>query len=191
MQLTKTTLNRLLFAAVNAAGVVLLYVVAVSPLASALSDQRARLDQLGLRQSHYEVLIDQQAHVESLLATLRAGRQAAAFLPGDSEAAASAQLQARLKQIAQQAGVHVQSVQGLDRRDVQDTRYLGAHLSIVGPIATIHAALDAIETGVPYLFVGSLTIRAPAIPAGVAPSQEADLDAQLDVYGATHVGPAP
>jgi hypothetical protein len=134
-----------------------------------------------------QALADREKDVQRLVSDAEAGRELAVFLPGRTDGAASASLQARLKQLAEQAGARVQSIQGLDRRDIGGTNYLGSHLALSGPITAIYGALAAIEASTPYLFVTSISIRAPAMSPDAGQTQDVELNAQLDIFGAMNV----
>ena len=180
-------LNRAAFLAVTLLAAALLYLMVIAPIADVLASQRDELQQSTSQIARLQNLVNQQGHISELAEKTRLGQQSQVFLTGGSAGAASADLQERIKQICARVGASVQSIQGLDDRDAGGIRYFGAHLAMSGPIATIKAALSAIEGELPYLFVDNLTIRAPAQPPGGTPSQEPALDAQLDIYGATNV----
>lgn len=180
-------LNRAAFVAVTLLGVALLYLLVFAPVADMLASQRNELQQSTSQVARLHNLVNQQGRIRELAEKTRLGQQSQIFLTGASEGAASADLQERIKQICARAGTSMQSIQGLDVRNIGGIRYFGAHLSMSGPIAAIKTALSSIEGDLPYLFVDTLTIRAPAQSLGGAPTQEAALDVQLDIYGATNV----
>lgn len=179
--------NRAAFLAVTLLGVMLLYLLVLAPVADMLASQQNELQQSTSQVARLQNLVIQQGRISELAEKTRLGQQSQIFLTGGSEGAASADLQERIKQICARAGASVQSIQGLDNRAVGGIRYFGAHLSMSGPIKAIESTLSSIEGELPYLFVDTLTIRAPAQPSGGTPTQEAALDVQLDIYGATNV----
>ena len=182
-----TYFNRAAFLAVTLLGVTLLYLVIFAPVADMLASQRNELQQSTSQVARLQNLVNQQGRISELAEKTRLGQQGQIFLTGGSEGAASADLQERIKQICARAGASVQSIQGLDVRDIGGIRYFGAHLAMSGPIAAIKTTLSSIEGELPYLFVDTLTVRAPAQPPGGTATQEAALDVQLDIYGATNV----
>jgi general secretion pathway protein M len=116
------------------------------------------------------------------------------FLIGTNEGVIVADLQTRLKNVAEAAGARLRSVQSLPAKTREEVHYVGARLDVYGPVAAIQRTLHAVETGKPYLFVDAAVIRAaPPVNAGPnAAAQEPVIDAQLDVFGAVHVkGRAP
>jgi hypothetical protein len=160
----------------------LIYVLAVHPIVSLFSEQIDRLSQARITLSKYRVIAKREETIRAAAARTDEVTSSATFLQGASEGAASASLQARLKAIAAQAGAHVQSVRALEPVTEGSVRYLKAHLELAGPVAAVYATLRAIEGGQPYLFVGQALLRMSA-GAGILPTQEPSIEAQLDVYG--------
>lgn len=179
-------LRRCVFVGVNMGSLALIYFLAVQPLVSLFSDQADRLSQARTTLSKYRVIADREETVRAVAARADEVTSSATFLQGASEGAASANLQARLKAIADQAGANVQSVRALEPAAEGGVRYLKAHLEIAGPVAAIYATLQAIEGREPYLFVGQTLLRMPAGRPGILPMQEPSIEAQLDVYGPVH-----
>jgi len=113
------------------------------------------------------------------------------FLLGTNEGVVVADLQTRLKAIAEAAGARLRSVQSLPAKTRAEVRYVGARLDVYGPVAAIQRTLHTVEAGTPYLFVDAAVVRAapPVNTQGVAhaPAQEPVIDAQLDVFGAVQL----
>jgi hypothetical protein len=176
-------MQRGLFLGVNLCLLVAIYLLAIRPVLSLLSDQTDRLVQARAALSHYAAIAAQETAVRNKAA--RAGDEAtsSAFLQGTSAGAINAGLQAHLKAIADQAGARVQSVRALEPGNDHDIRYLGAHLELAGSIAAIYATLQAIEDREPYLFIDTASLRMPAAAPGTSPAQEPSIEAQFDIYG--------
>lgn len=175
-------LRRCVFVGINIGALALIYVLAVHPIVSLFSEQIDRLSQARITLSKYRVIAKREETIRAAAARTDEVTSSATFLQGASEGAASASLQARLKAIAAQAGAHVQSVRALEPVTEGSVRYLKGHLELAGPVAAIYATLRAIEGGKPYLFVGQALLRMSA-GAGILPTQEPSIEAQLDVYG--------
>jgi hypothetical protein len=105
------------------------------------------------------------------------------FLTGKTDGAIAAELQARLKGIAQAAGAKVRSIRSLQPKADGRSRHVGAHIEILGPIAAIHRAIHAIETAKPYLFVTGGTIRLVPPAGSAGKPHEPLIEAQLDIFG--------
>ena len=175
--------RRGVFVGVNLCLMLALYLLTIRPLVTLLGDQADRLAQARAALARYGAIAARETAVRAAAAHAGDAASSAAFLQGTSDGAISAGLQARLKTVADQAGARVQSVRALEPVTDHDIRYLGAHLELTGPIAAIHATLQAIEDRQPYLFVDTAALRMPAAPAGVAPAQEPSVEAQFDIYG--------
>jgi hypothetical protein len=177
--------RRCLFIGLNIGLLTLLYVLTIQPLVGLLYDQAERLSLARSTLSKYRVIADRDETVRAAAARASELVSSTSFLQGASEGAANANLQARLKAIAEQAGARVQSVRALESVTDGGIRYLKAHLELAGPVAAIYATLRAIEGRQPYLFVGQVLLRMLANRAD-GPTQEPTIEAQLDVYGAVH-----
>jgi hypothetical protein len=107
------------------------------------------------------------------------------YLPGPNDGVAVANLQARLRSLAQLNGAMLRSIQGLPARNEGATRFIGARLDVSGTIQAVHRLVFAIEDARPYLFIGSATLRMPqhGVNPNAAPA-EAVIEAQLEVIGA-------
>lgn len=176
-------MRRGLFVGVNLCLLVAVYLLAIRPAVLLLSDQAGRLAQARATLSHYRAIAARDAAVRSYAAHAGDAASSGAFLQGTSDGVINADLQARLKAVADQAGARVVSVRALEPSTDRDTRYLGAHLELTGPVAAIYTALQAIEGREPYLFVDTASLRMPATPPGMAPAQEPSIEAQFDIYG--------
>jgi Type II secretion system (T2SS), protein M subtype b len=183
MRVDRRHLRRALFIGVNLCSALAVYGVAIQPVIGLFSDQADRLTQARAALARYRAVASHEAAAQEAAARAGAGPYAAVFLPGTSEGAISAGLQAGLKAIADRASAHVQSVRAIEPRVENGIRHVGAHLELTGPIGAIKAALDAIEGSVPYLFIDAVSMRMPAAPPGIIVMQEPAIEAQIDVYG--------
>ena len=67
-----------------------------------------------------------------------------------------ADLQTRLKAIAEAAGARLRSVQSLPPKTKDEVRYVGARLDVYGTVEAIQRTVYAVEAGKPYLFVDQI-----------------------------------
>jgi hypothetical protein len=178
-------LRRCLFIGINAGFVTLCYILTIQPLIGLISDQAERLSLARSTLSKYRLIAGREDMVRAAAARADEVVSSTSFVQAASEGAANANIQARLKGIAEQAGARVQSIRALEPVIEGDIRYLKAHLELAGPVAAIYATLRAVEGRQPYLFVGQVLLRMQANRAD-APSQEPTIEAQLDVYGPVH-----
>jgi hypothetical protein len=171
------------FVGVNIGVLTIIFLLFIQPIALFFSDQADRLIQARATLSKYRTIADREEYVRAAATRASDATGSAAFVQGASDGAASANLQARLKAIADQAGARVQSVRALEPANEGRLRYLKAHLELVGSVAAVYATLRAIEGREPYLFVGQALLRMPVAAPGTLPTQEPSIEAQLDVYG--------
>jgi general secretion pathway protein M len=109
------------------------------------------------------------------------------FLAGKTDGAIGAELQARLKGIAEAAGAKVRSIRGLPPKTDGRSRYVGSHIEVLGSVAAIQRAIHAVETAKPYLFITSGTMRLAPPVGPVGTPHEPLIEAQLDIFGAMRV----
>jgi hypothetical protein len=113
--------------------------------------------------------------------------QPQAFLEGESEAIALANLQAMLAGLVSDSGARLRSARTLPARDRSDVRFIGTQLQLSGNIDAVQRLIHAIETRVPYLIVEGLQIVPTSAASGEVPASGTtgpQLDARIDVIGA-------
>jgi general secretion pathway protein M len=141
--------------------------------------------------ARFAAVAGQQGRVEAAAHEADAQAENGEFLVGTNEGVIVADLQTRLKTIAEAGGARLRSVQSLPPKTRDEVRYVGARLDISGPLAAIQRTLHAVEAGTPYLFVDAAVVRvAPPTNAVALPNataQEPVIDAQLDVFGAVQL----
>jgi hypothetical protein len=109
------------------------------------------------------------------------------FLAGKTDGAIGAELQARLKGIAEAAGAMVRSIRGLQPRTDGQLKFVGSHIEVLGPVAAIQRAIHTMEATKPYLFITSGTMRLVPSVGPVGTPQEPQIEAQLDIFGVVRV----
>lgn len=147
-------------------------------------NQRALLGRLS-------AIANQEAAVRGLANQTEANDDPTEFLRGPNEGVISADLQTKLKALAQAANARLRSVRALSPRTEDDVRFIGAQIEVTGTHRAIYQAVNAIETAKPYLFVVGATIKPIAQmtvrPANGRISEEPTIDAQLDIIGAVQL----
>jgi hypothetical protein len=175
-----------LFAAFNLAVLLVVHVAIVRPTYALLTAQAVRLDERAGELTRYQAFAEQENRARTLLGRAQDESAASIFLVGSDEGAGSAALQARLKEVNENAGLQIRSIAALEPFSQNGVRYLGAQIDVSGPIAAVYDAPRNLESGVaPALYVKALTIRALATVDDSIPLQEPELNAQIEVYGAT------
>ncbi len=106
------------------------------------------------------------------------------FLSGPNENVINADLQTRLKTVAEAADARLRAVQSLPPRTRDLTKYSGSRVEIYGSLQSIQRTVFAVESAKPYLLIVGASIK--ALPSSARPGvpEEPIIQAQLDVFGA-------
>jgi general secretion pathway protein M len=184
--------RRVLFVAGNLAACVLTACTMVLPIYGLFAERDEQiLDKLKVL-ARLDAIAAQEKNVQSILSDTSAQMRSGEFLVGPNENVISADLQARLKTLAEAAGAKSRAVQALPVRTVDQIRYSGARIEIFGSLQSIQRAVHAIESAKPYLFTSGAAIKLQTPLVGrQGLQQEPVLQAQLDVFGAKPAGHEP
>jgi general secretion pathway protein M len=168
----------------------------VMPVQAFFAERDAQIASQRTLLARFAAVAGQQTRVEAAARAADTQVENGEFLVGTNEGVIVADLQTRLKAMAEAGGVRLRSVQSLPPKTRDEVRYVGARLDISGPLAAIERTLHAVEAGRPYLFVDAAVVRvapptnAPGPPNATA--QEPVIDAQVDIFGAVQLkGRAP
>jgi general secretion pathway protein M len=179
------------FVAGNFAVALVLAVSVIMPVHAFFAERDAQIASQRALLARFAAIAGQQARVETAAHDADAQVEQGEFLVGTNEGVIVADLQTRLKTMAEAAGARLRSVRSLPAKTREEVRYVGARLDVYGPLAAIQRTLYAVESGKPYLFVDAAAVRAaPAVnPAALpnAAAQEPVIDAQFDVFGPVHL----
>ncbi len=174
--------RRAAFAGVNLLALLLFYLVFIEPArrmiatgAEAIAERRQTLARYASVVAHEE-----QIHAYAQQVSDINGR--GELFDGDSDGVIDANLQARLKTIAEAAQVSVRSIQTLPPKPFQGITLVGARLDVMGSYENIHALARALEGEPPLLIITAASIRSQALLWG-APQQADEIEAQFDVFG--------
>ncbi len=175
--------RRAIFIGVNLLALLLAYLIFVEPFrrmialnAEAIAERRQTL-------ARYEAVAAHEAQIQAYAQQVADINGRGELFDGDSEGVISANLQARLKTIAEQAQVTVRSIQMLPEKSYEGVTLVGARLDVVGAYENIHALARALEGEPPLLLIMAGTMRGQAMLWGAAPQQSEEIEAQFDVFG--------
>lgn len=133
-------------------------------------------------------IVAQETNIQAIASDTKAQLQSGEFLNGANENVIGADLQTRLKALTEAAGTRSRTIQALPVKAVDQLRYAGSRIDIVGPIQSIQRAVHAIEIAKPYLFItAAAVIRNVPVAGRPGVVEEPAIVAQLDVYGAVQV----
>ncbi|MBR1201861.1 MULTISPECIES: type II secretion system protein GspM [unclassified Bradyrhizobium] len=182
--------RQLLFIAGNLVACALVAGIVVIPIVTFFTDRDSRIAEQQKVLARLSAISAQAAAVQSIVSDTKAQMQGGEFLTGPNESVISADLQTRLKALAEAAGARLRAVQALPVKVSDQIRYSGSRIEIFGPLQSILRAVHAIENAKPYLFVSGATLK--MVPAtGQGGIQEPGIQAQLDIFGAIQVGGQP
>jgi hypothetical protein len=184
------SIRRLAFAGLNLGLLLVLYATLVQPRVSSHAANADRLRDLRQSVGRFKAVAAKEDSVKDLIARAKAAPASGEFWAGAGEAAISAALQARLRDMAEATGVRLRSLRGLPIADQQGVRSLTIRIEANGALDAIQGLLTAIETETPFLFVGALALRQGVLSGPAGPQSEPILDLQLDVTGLVREGGA-
>jgi hypothetical protein len=176
--------HRVAFLACNLGGVALI-TAALAPIYDLLAERDAQIAQKLDNLSRFQSIVALDGDVQAASRQPEEQQDRGEFLSGPNEAIIGADLQTRLKAIAERSGVRIRTIQGQPAKSSGPLRYIGVQLTITGNIQRIRDALYEIESGKPYLFITNASLK--LVPFATS-SEEPVIEAGLDVAGASSTG---
>lgn len=169
-----------LLVAIIAAGIALIAL----PLWIAHRHYDEALEDIDRRLVRYERLAAARPALQQKLEAVRAIGSRKYFLKASAPSLSAAEIQERARQFVEGNGGRLISVQVAQPRDDGRFRQVTVTVQANANIAATRKILHSLESGEPYLFVDSFTIRAQ-VPPGFkpAPGFEPEMFIQLDVSG--------
>ena len=179
--------RRALFVLANLAACAVIVGFMIVPACTLFTEREYRIEEKRKVLARLTAIAAQADKVRSIALDTKSQMQSGEFLVGPSENVVSADLQAKLKSIAETGGARTRAVQALPPRTLDQIRYGGSRIEISGSLQSIVKTVHTLESSKPYLFisVAVLKILPPTRPGG---SEEPVVQAQLDIFGAMQVG---
>jgi len=179
--------RRALFFGGNLVALLLAYLLLVAPIRGYLADRTDEISQRQTTLARYEFVSRQEEAVKAFAKQVAESNARGELIGGDSAGIVNANLQARLKALAEEANVTVRSLQMLPPKTLRGATLVGARLDVSAPIEAMQKLARALERETPLLFVTAATMRGQTAFWGLAQvgqqQGEATLEAQIDVYG--------
>jgi general secretion pathway protein M len=182
--------RRALFVLGHVAICVAIVAFVILPVYALLADRENRIEEQRKVLMRLDAIAGQAAHVQSIVSDTKTQMQGGEFLVGPNENVVSADLQTRLKAMAEAGGAKLRAVQALPVKTVDQIRYSGSRIEIFGSLQAIVKAVHTIESSKPYLFITGAALKSPPPPRQGA-SEQPVVQAQLDIFGAMQVGGQP
>ena len=166
---------------------VLSYLVLVYPLMQIKQEYQDEVDNLRFKLQKLQQVAGGRESLTQRLENIRElARQNDAFLPTNTAALASADLQTRIKQVVSEAGGELSSTQVIPERNEENAVRVGVKIRMTGSSEVLRQVLQNFESKKPYLFIENLNIRPirmPRNPRDKNPIIEDRLSVDFDVSG--------
>lgn len=138
------------------------------------------------RIDRYRRVASQRAEHQRALDVIKARESARFFLKSVAPTLAGAELTDLVRPMLESNGARLTSIQPTTVKDDSGFRLYSLNVGFNATPTALQKTLYALETGLPYLFIENVTLRA-TVPRGYkpAPNQEPEVSAQIEVqaYG--------
>lgn len=162
-----------LFVAFNVFIVLFVVVVLLAPVLGHFANRNEEISESAAQLAHFRKIM---RSTDTLADKPSQGGDP--FLPGSEERVVSADLQAGLKAIANNAGVNLLGIRGLPGARSQQLRMIAVGVELEGSLAAVRDMVLAIERQTPVLFVTAASFRS------VSEGEDGPIRAELKVQGA-------
>jgi hypothetical protein len=175
--------RRAIFAGVNLLALFALYLIFVEPARRMIANGAEIVAEKRQTLARYEAVASHDEQIQDYARQIADTNGRGELFDGDSEGVINANLQARLKSVAEQANVTVRSIQILPQKQFRGVALVGARLDVSGSYDNLHALARALEGDPPLLIVTAATLRGQGMIWGAQPQTDQDMEAQFDVFG--------
>lgn len=175
--------RRAIFVAVNLSILLALYLLVVEPARRLVADGAEMIAQRRATLARYEAVAAQESAIQDYAREVADINARGELIEGDSEGIVAANLQARLKALAEQAKVSVKSLQMLPARPFRGATLVGARIDVAGTLEAVHELARALEGEPPLLIVTAANLRGQVLIFGLPVEGNEEIEAQFDVFG--------
>jgi hypothetical protein len=162
------------------------YLLIISPTLALYDDRAERLQQRAAMAERYQNLVRELPSLQIADKQWRDGSGGELLLDGQSDAVASAALQAQMKSLVEEAGAKLSSAEVIAGRDDGRFRRVGLRVVFSGDFKLVTTVFRGMETARPKLYVGDFDLHA----GGASKSSDEDSDEDsgalavtMDIYG--------
>ena len=183
--------RRLTALAILFAVVAAVWLAVIQPVADAFATQSAEIDDLHSQLALYRTRIALKPIVEVQLAALKEHEASSTgLIAGNSPELAAANIQNAVKTLIESDGGQIRTAQNLTPTTADGFQRIEIQYEASVPMARLKHMAYRIETGVPFLFLDAVDLRAPENwqNAGVA-LDPPPLDVRWTVHGYRWTGP--
>ncbi|MBY6242704.1 type II secretion system protein GspM [Methylosinus sp. Sm6] len=182
--------RRALFLGANLALLLVAYLAAVAPLFGFLAERSEAIAERRATLAGYESIAVQEDAVKEYARQVEESNSRGELLTGESEGVVNANLQARLKSLAEQSGATVVSLQALPAKVASGQSLIGARLDVMGSLDALSRLARALESDPPLLLVLAASVRKQSSTWTEQPDSgggpgggDNTLEGQFDVFG--------
>ncbi len=175
--------RRALFIGANLLAIALFYLVFIEPARRMIADGAEAIAQRRQTLARYEAVASHEEQIQEYARQVAETNGRGELLDGDSDGVINANLQARLKSIAETAQVTVRSIQMLPDKPFQGVTLVGARIDVSGSYENVHALARALEGAPPLMIITAASLRGQTMFWGAPAQTEQDIEAQFDVFG--------
>jgi len=173
--------RRFSFLACNVALLVLALIV-VSPIYGLISGREVEIEDKRETLARLQSIVALEKDTKDAVLQPEAQADQGEFLSGANEGVIGADLQTRLKGIAERNGTRIRSMQGISAKIEDPLRFIRVQMTIYGTLQRIQNTISEIEKAKPFLFVAAANLKLAMSTGNVA--EEPQIDARLEVAGA-------
>lgn len=175
--------RRVIFVSVNLVILVLFYLLFIEPARRVIADGAEMIAQRRATLARYEAVAAQENAIADYARQVADTNARGELIDGESEGIINANLQARLKALAEESKVTVRSIQMLPARALQGVTLVGARLDVSGGYEAVHALARALEGEPPLLIVNTASLRGQLALWGAPTESDQEIEGQFDVFG--------
>lgn len=175
--------RRIVFVGVNLLAMLVVYLIFIAPVHRMIADGAEAIAERRQILARYEAVVAQESRVEAYAQQISNINAQGELLDGDSDGVINANLQARLKLIAESTQVTVRSIQMLPDKVFEGVTLVGARIEVAGSYENVHALARALEGEPPLLLIAAASVRGQTMMWGAPQAQQGDeIEAQFDVF---------
>src|SRR5262245_15345432 len=131
------------FLAGNVVAAFIIFDLVITPVSALFAERDASIADKRALLVRLQGIAAQEARVQEAARETDPQRKRGDFRAGPNDGVITADLQTRLKGMAERSGARLRSIQGLPPKGDAELRYVGSRLEILGPIQAIHRTIHA------------------------------------------------
>lgn len=175
--------RRAIFIGVHLIFALLFFLVVVEPIRAVVADGAAAIAERRQTLARYQAVAAHEEQITEYARQVADINARGELFDGDGEGIVNANIQARLKALAEQSKVTVRSIQILPEKVFHGVTLVGARIDVAGSYNDLLSLARALEGEPPLLIITAATLRGQSMLWGVQAEGDQELEAQFDVFG--------